>query len=98
MPKDEFTQCKLGDAFISEIVTNSKSRDHIPALLIGLQRQYMCEQLIYQVLHCTMSRSIATGARMSDGRVSRIEKSVLWFGFSNIQIQANVTMVLFLEF
>lgn len=37
MLKDEFTQCKLGDAFISEIVINSKSRDRIPALLIGLQ-------------------------------------------------------------
>ena len=45
MRKVEATQCELGGVFIFEIFINQKSHDHIPALLIGLQGQYVYEQL-----------------------------------------------------
>ncbi|MDE0309323.1 MAG: hypothetical protein OXI60_05765 [Acidiferrobacterales bacterium] len=37
MRKVESTQYELGASYISDIVINPKSRDDIPALLIGLQ-------------------------------------------------------------
>lgn len=41
MRKVESTQCELGGSFIRDIVINPKSRDDIPALLLGLQHLYL---------------------------------------------------------
>lgn len=67
MRKVESTQCELGGAFISEIVINAKSRDDIPALLIGLQHLYVNRKYRERVFALLDAR-VNPGARRDTGR------------------------------
>ncbi|MDE2723344.1 MAG: ISNCY family transposase [Gemmatimonadota bacterium] len=67
MRKVESTQCELGGTFIRDIVINPKSRDDIPALLLGLQHLYLDvekREKIFQLLDAQVNPK----ARKDTGR------------------------------
>ena len=61
------TQCELGGSFISDIVINPKSRDDIPALLIGLKYLYMNESIRDKVF-ALLDAQVNPQARKDTGR------------------------------
>lgn len=67
MREVESTQCELGGAFISDIVISTKSRDDIPALLIGLQHLYMNEKARRKVFEL-LDAQLNPKARKDTGR------------------------------
>ena len=67
MRKVESTQSELGGTFIADIVINPKSRDDIPALLIGLKHLYMNEQIRAKVF-ALLDAQVNPRARKDTGR------------------------------
>ena len=67
MRQVETTQCELGGAFISDIVISPKSRDDIPALLIGLQHLYMNGKARGKVF-ALLDAQVSPKARRDTGR------------------------------
>ena len=67
MRKVESTQCELGGVFIADIVINPKSRDDIPAVLMGLKHLYMDERLRAQVF-ALLDAHISPDRRRDTGR------------------------------
>ena len=67
MRQVESKQCELGGTFISDIVIPTKSRDDIPALLIGLQHLYMNDEARSKVF-ALLDAQVNPKARKDTGR------------------------------